>query len=118
MVKKTSDEELEQKDENLKEKIAKHKQAQEVLQERERWFRFFFESAPEFIYIIDTKGNILQTNDATLKVSGYLQEEVLGKCISDFFTLTSKKIFDEQFPILLERGHHRQWSSFVRMERL
>lgn len=113
MVKKPSDEELEQKDENLKEKIAKHKQAQEVLQERERWFRFFFESAPEFIYIIDTKGNILQTNDATLKVSGYLQEEVFGKCISDFFTLTSKKIFDEQFPILLERGHHRQEVEFI-----
>ena len=113
MVKRPTYEELEQRVKELEEKIAECKRAQEVLRERERWFRFFFESAPEFIYIIDTKGNILQTNDATLKVSGYLQEEVLGKCISDFFTLTSKKIFDEQFPILLERGHHRQEVEFI-----
>ena len=111
MVKKPTYEELEYRIKELEEKIAEYKQAQEVLPER--WFRFFFESAPEFIYIIDTKGNILQTNKATLKVTGYSKNEVIGKRISDFFTLTSHKMFNEQFPILLTKGYNRQEVEFI-----
>lgn len=83
-------------------------------EKEEGLFKSLFESAPDFfIHILDTKGKIIKTSPAILKVSGYSEEEMVGRFLADFFTPASRKIFEEQFPELLETGYARQEVEFV-----
>ena len=90
-----------------------HKQAEQALRDSEQRFRSLFEAASDMIHLIDPQGVILQTNPATLHISGYAESEVVGHALREFFTPASQQVFDEQFPILLERGTNRQEVDFV-----
>jgi two-component system, cell cycle sensor histidine kinase and response regulator CckA len=84
--------------------LTKSKQAEKALRESESRFRSLFEAATELIQILDDTGKILEANPAFLKRMGWDHGHVIGKRIDEFFTSSSKKIFHEYFPALLEQG--------------
>ncbi len=98
---------------DLKRDITERKRAENALKESEERLRSLFESATEFIHLIDMNGVIMQTNPASIKVSGYSDEEMVGRCLADFFTPTSQATFAGQFPILMQNGENRQEVEFV-----
>lgn len=72
-----------------------------------------FDAAPEFIFVIDAEGVILQTNQYALIHSGFAVDEIVGREIKEFFTEDSKKLCDCNFPGLREHGSNRADIEFI-----
>ena len=79
----------------------------------EKRMQTLFDTAPEFIFVINTEGIILQTNKYAVENSGYSRDEIIGNNIKEFFTEESKQICDCTFPNLKEQGNTRSDIEFV-----
>lgn len=93
--------------------ITGRRQMDSALQESEIRFKTLFDSAAEFIFVIDPEGKIMLTNRCVSDQSCYQPDEIIGRNIKDFFTDESKHICDCNFPGLRERGHNRAEVEFV-----
>jgi two-component system, LuxR family, sensor kinase FixL len=82
----------------------------------EKRLEVLFNSAAEFIFIIDTEGTILRANQKVFTGSGYSADEVIGRHIKEFFTPESQNICDCSFPHLREKGYNRSEIDFVRKD--
>jgi PAS domain S-box-containing protein len=87
--------------------ISPLKKAETTLRKSEARLRTLFDSAAEFIFVIDPVGVIIKANRYVYDRSGYEEDEVIGKNIKDFFTEESQAICDCNFPGLRERGYNR-----------
>ena len=85
-------------------------------QEAEQRLGVLFDSAAEFIFLIDTEGTILRANRCVFRTSGYSRDEVVGWNIKDFFTEDSRYKCDCNFPGLRERGYNRADIEFIRKD--
>ena len=85
--------------------ISKLKQAENTLRKSEARLQTLFDSAAEFIFVIDPEGVIINVNRYACEQSGYMEDEFVGNNIRDFFTETSKDILDCNLPELRERGY-------------
>ncbi len=97
----------------ISENITERKNAEITLQKSEQKFRSLFESATEFIHILDNKGFILQTNPATILKSGFSEHELIGHKLSEFFTPASKNIFEMELHYLKGKRDRRTEIEFV-----
>ena len=79
----------------------------------EKRMQTLFDTAPEFIFVINAEGMILQTNKYAIENSGYSMNEIIGNNIKEFFTEESKQICDCTFPNLKEQGNSRSDIEFV-----
>ena len=79
----------------------------------EKRLRSLFDVSTDFIHILDTRGVIIQTNQATVDKSGYHKHELIGHGIYEFFTQSSQEIFKKNFPVLMERGSCRVEVEFL-----
>ena len=79
----------------------------------EKRLEVLFNSAAEFIFLIDPEGNILRANLYVLNHSGYTSKEIIGSNIKDFFTPGSQNTCDNCFPALRESGYNRSEIDFV-----
>jgi PAS domain S-box-containing protein len=100
---------------------AKRRRAEEAQQVWERRFSQFFESLPEYCYIISPDGNILNANLAACEGLGYGRGELIGKPLStiyapesharlrDLFEKGKKrgKLRNEEMVILTKQGEKR-----------
>lgn len=84
--------------------ITERRQAEQQLRESEQTFRSLFESATDLIYLLSTDGTILRANPVSFRLLGYSEQEMIGRAISDYFTLSSQQSFAEQLPALLRGG--------------
>jgi len=89
------------------------RQADTALQRSEVRFRTLFDSAAEFIFVIDPEGTIILTNRYVSAQCGYTAEELAGRHIKEFFTEKSKYLCECNFPVLRDRGHTRAEVEFV-----
>jgi PAS domain S-box-containing protein len=89
------------------------RQADTALQHGEVRFRTLFESAAEFIFVIDPEGTIILTNHYVSEQAGYKADELAGRHIKEFFTEASKDLCECNFPILRDLGHTRSEVEFV-----
>jgi PAS domain S-box-containing protein len=89
------------------------RQVDTALQQGEVRFRTLFESAAEFIFVIDPEGTIILTNRYVSEQAGYKADELAGRHIKDFFTEKSKDVCECNFPVLRDRGHTRSEVEFV-----
>ena len=80
----------------------------------EKRLEVLFNSAAEFIILIDAEGTILRANHCLFTTTGYSSGEVIGKNIMEFFTPDSQHTCDGNFSVLRERGHNRADIDFVR----
>jgi two-component system sensor kinase FixL len=87
--------------------------AEQALQKTETRFQTLFNSAAEFIFVIDAEGKILLTNRYAIENSGYAESEIVGSNIKRFFTEQSQQVCDCNFPRLRETGSNRADIEFV-----
>ncbi len=64
----------------------RQRETTEALAASEKGYRELFENAHDCILVQDLEGHIVMTNAAGLKLSGYTQEELLGRHVGDFLT--------------------------------
>jgi len=93
--------------------ITKAKEAETELKETEIRFQTLFDSAADFIFVIDPEGKIIETNRYACEHSGYEKDEIIGNNIKKFFTSKSQDTCDCNFPGLRERGYNRADIEFV-----
>jgi PAS domain S-box-containing protein len=93
--------------------ITDTKHAELALQKSEARLQTLFDSAAEFIFVIDSEGVINMVNRYAISQSGYSENEILGKNIKAFFTEQSQYICDCNFPGLREQGYNRANIEFV-----
>jgi PAS domain S-box-containing protein len=93
--------------------ITRRKQAETTLRKSEARLQTLFDSAAEFIFVIDPEGRILNANRYVYQQSGYDAGEMIGSNIKKFFTEDSRNICDCNFPGLRERGYNRASVEFV-----
>ena len=84
-----------------------------ALQKSEQRFRSLFESAPDFIHVLDTQGVIQQVNPMVVERSGFSERELAGQPLMRFLSPETQKTCMEEFKQLLERGYHHQEMEFV-----
>ena len=66
--------------------------AEDALKESERMYRKLIELAPEGIFTLDFKGFIRSANSAFFKLTGYNEEEIVGKHFSKIGTVRLSRI--------------------------
>ena len=93
--------------------ITKRKQAEATLAKSEARLQTLFNSAAEFIFVIDAEGRIISVNHHASEHSGFTEDEIVGKNIKEFFTEESQYTCDCSFPGLRERGYNRAEVEFV-----
>lgn len=84
--------------------ITAQKQAEAILQQSLLEIEDLYNNAPCGYHSLDAKGNLIRINKTELNWLGYSLDEVLHKKFSDFFTDQGKKVFQENFPKLKEKG--------------
>ena len=57
------------------------KQSEEKLQDSEEYLKMLFDYAPGAYYISDLKGNFIGGNKAAERLTGYKEEELIGKSL-------------------------------------
>jgi len=67
-------------------------QKMKELIESEQKLKIFFQNTPDGIYLCDLKGNIIDCNEATEKISGYKRDELIGNNFSKLNLLSPKDI--------------------------
>jgi len=72
-----------------------------------------FDTAAEFIFLIDPEDRITQANRYVFERTGYTKNDVIGHSIKEFLTENSQNFCECDFPILRERGYCRSDIEFV-----
>ena len=79
----------------------------------EKRLEVLFNSAAEFIFLIDAEGTILRANQNVFTNSGYSSDEVIGRTIKEFLSPDSQRTCERNFPGLRETGYNRSEIEFV-----
>ncbi|MFC2100619.1 PAS domain S-box protein, partial [Bacteroidota bacterium] len=74
------------------EDITEKEKAAQALKESEEKFRSIFEMAPDSIFIVDKKGYLKSSNKSFLKISGYSENEIVGKHFTQLPFINMKDI--------------------------
>ncbi len=106
----------------LVDSIAKHissfaaqKQAEEGLRESREILRLIFESIGEGIIIIDLEGNVIEVNDAALRIQGYSsKDEVIGRHSLEFMLAQDRKRAAEDIRRAISEGHGAKYDYRLR----
>ena len=75
-----------------------------ALRESESRFRNLYEKAPLAYQSLDADGNLLEVNEAWLKLFGRIGAEVIGRFVGEFMSEASLATFREEFPQFRRRG--------------
>jgi PAS domain S-box-containing protein len=83
----------------------RYARAQELLAEREQYFRALFEQAPSAYQSLDAEGRILDVNEAWLGLLGWSdRDEVLGHPMGEFVEASQLVLLQERFSRFMEQG--------------
>lgn len=82
--------------------ITERKQAEQELRASEERYRTLFNLLPYGGEVLDRNGMIINLSPSTARMLGYKPEEMLGRPITEFIDVDSRKIFKHKFPELLK----------------
>jgi PAS domain S-box-containing protein len=100
--------------------VTERKRTEDALQESEERYRTFVDKANDIVFRTDNTGHFLYVNPAALRITGYREEEVIGKHFSDFIRPDRRgeavRFYGRQFlkglqntymeyPVLAKDGH-------------
>jgi PAS domain S-box-containing protein len=70
--------------------------AQHRLEESEKKFRTYFESSPTAISLTSPEGKYIGVNRAYCEMTGYTEDEVIGRVSADFTYVEDRRAFEER----------------------
>jgi PAS domain S-box-containing protein len=70
--------------------LYRRKQAEDSLRASERNYRSIYHNTPAMLHSIDSDYRLVSVSDYWLEATGYTREEVIGRKLTDFFTLDSR----------------------------
>lgn len=94
--------------------ITEKKRSELAVQESEEKFRNIFESFQDIYYRTDVKGRITMISPSGCELSGYTQEEVIGKHISEFYSSPKKQ--SKLIRQLIRTGTVRNYETNLRLK--
>ena len=97
--------------------ISARKRAEGALRESEETLRSLINANPEALFLIDTKGAILASNESLSKYLGRRAEELIGSCLYNFLPPPQAELFKKRVEEALRtagpvRFEHRDGGSF------
>ena len=95
---------LEKENDQLRKKVSKQNMVDVPFRDSDEKLRILFESVKECIIITDLQGHILEANEATLRISGYSCEEVIGRNKLDFVHEKDRDRFTKELEKVLFDG--------------
>ncbi|MEL7051459.1 MAG: PAS domain S-box protein [Cyanobacteria bacterium J06588_5] len=84
-----------------------------AVKKSEQRFRSLFESAPDFVYVLNEQGVIQQINSTVTCSSGYDASDMIGQPLIAFLTPETQSVYQAAFDHLPISGTHRQEMGFV-----
>ncbi|NEO85848.1 MAG: PAS domain S-box protein [Spirulina sp. SIO3F2] len=105
-----SEAELQNLNQDLEARVEERTAALKISEQR---FRSLFESAPDFIYMLNLAGIIQQVNSTVIARSGYSQSELMGTPFLDFLKSENQDECKQEFLKLLTTGYHRHEMEFI-----
>ena len=97
--------------------ISYRKKMVTVLRDSEERYRDFYENAPDMFHSVNKDGVIIDCNETEARMLGYKKEEIIGRPIADFFSDSTIKIYEQEFPTLKnKRVHLDREREFVRKD--
>jgi PAS domain S-box-containing protein len=79
--------------------------AEKALRESEERYRSLYHNTPAMLHSIDTNGCLVSVSDYWVEVMGYDREAVIGRKLTDFFTVSSRLYAEETvFPEFFKTG--------------
>ncbi|BAZ28622.1 multi-sensor hybrid histidine kinase [Cylindrospermum sp. NIES-4074] len=84
--------------------ITERKQAEATLQQYVYEIEDLYNNAPCGYHSLDAEGNIIRINNTELNWLGYSRDDILLKKFSDFCTLNSQQVFQDNFPQFKQQG--------------
>ncbi len=84
--------------------VSDRKQAEEALRHSEEKFKKYVSSAPDGIFIINSKAKFVEVNNTACKITGYSESELLKLSPLDVLDQEYIEKFKTDFNILVEKG--------------
>ena len=86
--------------------LTEHKNAEAALRHSEEQFRLLYNHSPVMMDTMDEAGRIVSVSEFWLESLGYTREEVIGRPVTDFMTIDSRRLAaDTVLPDLFHHGH-------------
>jgi PAS domain S-box-containing protein len=82
--------------------ITQRKEMEEALQESEKKFRTFMETASDLMFITDKQGEFTYVNESLQKTLGYSRQEIIGKSMADVIEHGNKEDFKIIYQYLID----------------
>ncbi|MBI5057927.1 MAG: PAS domain S-box protein [Nitrospirae bacterium] len=92
--------ELTASNELLRQEIMDRRGVENQLRSSEKKYRDLYNNAPDMYHSLNKDKIIIDCNDTEAKMLGYKKEEIIGRPISAFFTTSSRRLLEEDFPRL------------------
>lgn len=99
------------------EDVTDRKRAEEALRESEQTLRTLINANPEALFLIDTKGTIIASNESLSKYLGSNPDALAGSCVYNFLPAATAELFRKRIEEALRiarpvRFEHRESGSF------
>lgn len=93
--------------------VTERKRQQELLRERESWFRAIFENAPQCLMILSPDGNLLDINPTGREIfEATTADQLQGRSVCEWLALTSRSLFQKTVDAVRE-GTARSWQAQI-----
>lgn len=93
--------------------ISERKRQQELLRERESWFRAIFENAPQCLMILSPDGKLLDINPTGREIfEPTATDQLMGQTVGDWLAPTSRSPFNKTIEAV-RAGAARSWQAQV-----
>ncbi len=97
--------ELQTANEKLLNEIAERQRIELALRESENRYRKLVDQANDIIYVTDANGFFTLVNPTGQRISGYSQDELIGKHFLEFLPSHYRKNADRLYRMQVQRGH-------------
>lgn len=85
--------------------ITERKRVEEALKEGEKKYRTYIDSAPNGIFVVDSKGKYLEVNEAACQITGFTKTELLSMSIPDLVYPEALDTVMDEFAHFLSEGN-------------